>query len=257
MTFKRGHISRITIGIICILPVLLLFFLSVVKNWVFPNLVPASISLDSWMGIFDNSSGMGESIVLTFLIAFSVASIATVAGFLSSKFIAYNRYRKWLILLAYLPFVMSPVILAVCLKFYFIKMGLAGKVIGVIIANLIIAFPYSVIFFIGFWNRQIANYEILVQNLGGNMKQAFFKVIIPLSKSMLMVCFFQCFLIVWFEYGLTSIIGYGKVQTLTVKVYQFLTEANLFYAALSCCLLVIPPVILLWINKRIIFREAK
>ena len=50
------------------------------------------------------------------------------------------------------------------------------------------------------------------------------------------------------------IIGYGKVQTLTVKVYQFLTEANIFYAALNCCLLILPPVLLLWMNKRIILR---
>ncbi|WP_204314462.1 hypothetical protein, partial [Klebsiella aerogenes] len=71
--------------------------------------------------------------------------------------------------------------------------------------------------------------------LGGTNIVALTSVIIPLSKPLLLVCFFQCFLISWFEYGLTSVIGYGKIQTLTIKVYQFLTEANIYYAALSCC----------------------
>ncbi|MGL6068735.1 MAG: ABC transporter permease, partial [Sediminibacterium sp.] len=162
--------------------------------------------------------------------------------------------RRQLLFLAYLPFVLSPVILAVCLKFYFIKLSLAGTVAGVIIAQLIIAIPYSIIFFTGFWNQRVKSFEHIVNTLGGTNIVALTSVIIPLSKPLLLVCFFQCFLISWFEYGLTSVIGYGKIQTLTIKVYQFLTEANIYYAALSCCLLIIPPVLLLWINKRIFLK---
>ncbi|MGL1138528.1 hypothetical protein ACSIJM_23815, partial [Vibrio parahaemolyticus] len=73
-----------------------------------------------------------------------------IIGFFVSKTIAYHTYRRQLLFLAYLPFVLSPVILAVCLKFYFIKLSLAGTVAGVIIAQLIIAIPYSIIFFTGF-----------------------------------------------------------------------------------------------------------
>ena len=63
--------------------------------------------------------------------------------------------RKYLLLLAYLPFVLSPVILAVCLKFYFNKMNISGTFLGVVLAQMIIAFPYCIIFFIGFWNQRI------------------------------------------------------------------------------------------------------
>jgi putative spermidine/putrescine transport system permease protein len=257
MTFSNRHITRTLIVLACILPPVILFLLSLSRNWIFPSLLPQYFTVTAWIELFNENNGISESLVLTLIISLSVATLATTAGFFSSKLIAYHKYRKQLLLLAYLPFVLSPVILAVCLKFYFIKIGLAGKVLGVVLATLIIAFPYSVIFFIGFWNRQIAQYEMLVNTLGGTASQAFRKVILPVAKPLLLVCFFQCFLIAWFEYGLTSIIGYGKVQTLTVKVYQFLTEANLFYAALACCLLVIPPILLLWINKRIIFRQAK
>lgn len=95
--------------------------------------------------------------------------------------------------------------------------------------------------------------EQLVATLGGNTWQTYIKVLLPVAKGALLVCFFQTFLISWFEYGLTTIIGVGKVQTLTVKVFQYISEANIFYAALASCLLVAPPIVLLWINKRFVF----
>jgi putative spermidine/putrescine transport system permease protein len=257
MTNRSVSFMKIFIAVICISPLLVLLFLSFSRNWPFPGILPRKFSLSNWTYAFSSESGIRESLATTLCLSLSVAALSTVAGFFSSKFIATHPSKKILLFLAYLPFVLSPVILAVCLRFYFIRMDLAGTFCGVLLAHLIIAFPYSVIYFIGFWNRRIADYEIVVQTLGGSARDAFYKVILPSARPTLMVCFFQCFLIAWFEYGLTSVIGFGKVQTLTVKVYQYVTEANLFYAALSCCLLVIPPVLLLWINKRIIFRLVK
>jgi putative spermidine/putrescine transport system permease protein len=66
------------------------------------------------------------------------------------------------------------------------------------------------------------------------------------------LCFFQSFLVSWFEYGLTQFIGLGKVKTLTVMVFNFINEANLFYAALACVLLVLPPIVLLYMNKKVL-----
>jgi putative spermidine/putrescine transport system permease protein len=72
----------------------------------------------------------------------------------------------------------------------------------------------------------------------------------------LLIAFFQSFLISWFEFGLTNYIGGGQVQTLTLRVYQYIGEANIHLAALSSLLLVIPPLILLWLNKRFIFHPS-
>jgi putative spermidine/putrescine transport system permease protein len=254
MQTKSSFIFRFFVALLCIIPVIFLVVLSFSKNWTFPALLASEFSTIAWQDLFSTGSSVRNSLLISLIIALLVGAAATAIGFFVSKTIAYNSYRRQLLLLAYLPFVLSPVILAVCLKFYFIKLHIAGTIFGVLIAQLIIALPYSIIFFTGFWNQRLKEYESVVKTLGGNSRYAFNKVIIPLSKPLLLICFFQCFLISWFEYGLTSVIGYGKVQTLTVKVYQFLTEANIFYAALSCCLLILPPVLLIWLNKKIILR---
>ena len=95
--------------------------------------------------------------------------------------------------------------------------------------------------------------EELSYTLGSSTSQTFRKIIVPLSKNTLLLCFFQIFLISWFEYGLTTIIGTGKVKTLTLSVFKFINEANVFYAAFASVLLVIPPMLLVYLNKKMLF----
>jgi putative spermidine/putrescine transport system permease protein len=140
--------------------------------------------------------------------------------------------------------------------FLYIKAELTGSVPGVIIAQLMFAYGFSIVFFSAFWNAEIRALEDLVYTLGGTPVQAYRKVLIPVSMNALLICFFQTFLISWFQYGLTLLIGSGKVQTLPVKVYEYIGEANVYYAALASCLLIVPPALLLWFNKRFIFKPV-
>jgi putative spermidine/putrescine transport system permease protein len=249
------NISLVLVAFACLLPVIILIALSLSQNWAYPSFLPKTFTAEAWHYIFQRGNNIGSSIVTSFIIAFTVALLSTFAGFFTSRFISYHKHRNRLLFLAYLPFILSPVILALCLKYYFIRLHISGTIAGVILAQLIIAFPYSTIVLSSFWNERIQQYHFLVQTLGGSNRQAFAKVIYPIATPILLVCFFQCFLISWFEYGLTLVIGFGRVQTLTLRVSQFLTEANIFYAALSCCLLIIPPTILLWTNKRFVFHK--
>lgn len=252
--------KSITVGVLlvwCCLPLLLLLGLSFSINYAFPQVIPQHITLQHWQDFLFGNNSLQLSFFNSFIIALFVASIATVLGLFSSKWIAYNNHKNWWLTITYFPFALSPVIFAVCLKFYFLKAGLAGNLLGVIIAQLIIAFPYATIFFISFWNNAIKNFQNIAATLGSSSWFTYYKIIFPLAKSFVLVCFFQCFLMSWFEYGLTTVIGYGKVATLTIKVFQFIGEANIFYAALSSCLLILPPIILLWLNKKFVVQQSR
>jgi len=228
--------------------------LSLAQNWAFPSVWPDTITLDNWKIIFSAQGGMAYSFAISVAISLSVAFFSTLMGFITSKFIAYSSHRKQLMLFSYFPFILSPVIYAGCIYFFFIKMDLSGSIAGVVLAQLIIAYPYAIIIFSGFWSDKLKSMEDLVTTLGGNKMQAYLKVLLPAAQGMLLVCFFQTYLISWFEYGLTAIIGVGKVQTLTIKVFQYIQEANIYYAALAACLLILPPAILLYVNKRFVFK---
>lgn len=239
------------------LPVLYLLILSLAGQWRFPSVFPEIWSAANWIGLLKNQGDLLWSLFTSMLISVTVAAIATSFGFWISRTIAFHPKKNLLTAFTYLPFVFSPVIFAFVLNFYFIFFDLSGMVPGIMLAQIFITLPFALLLFVDFWDMKLKSLEDLVLTLGGSSSEAFFKVIVPVSKNMLLLCFFQAFLISWFDYGLTSIIGVGKIQTLTIKVFQYIGEANPFYAAVSSCLIIIPPMILLFINKKYLFNTLK
>jgi putative spermidine/putrescine transport system permease protein len=234
-------------------PFAYILLLSLATNWRYPLLLPEGLSLDTWRYIISIDTSMGASFLLSVLLSSSVAFLATVFGFFMGKILATHHLKPLFLAIVCFPYAFSPVVYAFCLNFLFIKFDLIGSLSGVILAQFIITFPFSVAICINHWTDEMVNFEKVVLTLGGSKTQAFFKILLPLSKNILLICFFQTFLISWFEYGLTSIIGLGKVQTLTLKTYQFIGESNIYFAALASVLLVFPPLVLLWFNRRFIY----
>jgi len=255
MSYNIKKIILWSVVALFLFPFLFLLMLSLTGSWQFPSLLPDAWSLRAWQSMISFDSAVTQSLGLSLLISLTVATVSTAFGFMTSKFIAFHEKRKLFTVLSYFPFILSPVIYAACVNYFFIVMGLSGSVAGVMLGQLIIAYPYSVILFSGFWNNRMQRMEQLVYTLGGSGWEAYRSVLIPMAKGMLLVSFFQTYLISWFEYGLTTIIGVGKVQTLTLQVYQFVIEANIFYAALSSFILIIPPALMLYANKKYLFSR--
>lgn len=241
--------------LLLLFPFVLLGGMSMMQRWRFPDLLPAQWEVTTWHQLWQGQHQLAGSLARSLLISITVATASTLGGFFTARFVAFSSWRRVWLLLAYFPFVLAPVVYAAVLYFYFIVLGLSGSVLGVMLGQLMIAYPYAVILFTGYWNQRLRDMERLVYTLGGNGWAAFWRVLLPISRGILLVGFFQTFLISWFEYGLTRLIGVGKVQTLTIEVYQFVQEANPYLAALSSVLLFVPPLLLLWVNKRYVFSE--
>jgi len=227
--------------------------LSLGRQWIFPNLFPQELSFLNWETIQNTETDFLMVFVRSLLISITVSFVVTGFSFLISKSIAYSKFKTAFLFLAYIPYLLSPVIMAVLFHYFFIISNLTGTIFGVLIAQFLVALPFGIIIFSSFWNQNIKAIEQLSYNLGSSSKQTYLKVLLPISKNTLLLCFFQIFLISWFEYGLTNLIGTGKIKTLTISVFKFINEANIFYASFASILLVIPPIILVYINKKMLF----
>jgi len=251
-----ARFSRAFVIALCVLPFLVLAALSFAGAWPFPDVLPSRWTAERWIAVVSGRGGLAASFGVSVLISASVAVLATVCGFVTSKHVAWHPRRQLLLFLAYVPFALSPVVLGVCLLYVAIQAGLAGTVPGVILAQTVFAYGFAIVLFQGLWSPRMRALEDLVRTLGGSTWQLYRRVLIPLSSGMLLLCFFQTFLLSWFQYGLTVLVGGGQVKTLPLKVYDFVWEANVFYAALASCLLILPPALLLWLNKRFLFRAV-
>ncbi len=249
-------LTKTILAVAVLFPFVFLAMLSFGQAWRFPSVLPAGWTTSHWQLLLSVSSGLGRSVGLSLGISVAVAATATGLGFLTARHIAYHPRRHQLLVAAYLPYVFAPVLLAATLQYHFLRVGLAGGTAGVLLAQLFLAYPFGVLFFTGFWNERMRSMAQLSATLGGNDRQTFRRVLLPVAAGALRTCFFQTFLISWFEYGLTSLIGIGKVRTLTVRVFEYIGEANLFHAAVAGILLVLPPLLLLWANKRVLFKNG-
>lgn len=252
---QLGKIILLVGGSFIVLPFALITFLSFSKNWNYPAFMPGSLSLHNWGDFFSGNNGTLNPFLISVTIALITGFSATFIGFIISRFVAQHHLRNTLIFSCYFPFVISPVVYALLLQYFFIRTGWSGTMGGVILSHLIIALPFSIILFNGFWNTKAKGLEEIGTTLGSNTSQIFIKILFPLARPLLWICFFQCFLISWFEYGLTSVIGAGRVHTLPVQVYQLIGEANTYQASLSSLIIIIPPAILLWMNTKFVFTK--
>lgn len=235
--------------LLLVLPFAYLPLLALATQWRFPRLLPEGLSLEHWQLAW-RIGGMADSLILSVVCAALVALSSTALGFRIAHVIAGHRRRRLLLAVAYLPYAFSPVIYAFCLQFFFLKTNLAGTLAGVLLGQFLIVFPFSVILFVNHWTPRLQHMEALVYTLGGSPWAAWRRVLLPVSRPALLNGLFQTFLLAWFEYGLTTVVGQGRVATLPVRVYQYVGEANPYFAALGSTLLIWPPLLLLWLNYR-------
>jgi putative spermidine/putrescine transport system permease protein len=235
-------------GLICLfaLPFVYLLSLSFATEWRYPNLLPAAWGISHWVDIAGSGGNWVSNAFTSLVLALLVAGLSTSAGFVTAWHLSGHPRRQLWLTLAYLPYVFSPVIYAHCLIFYFHSSSLSGTFAGVVLGQLILTYPFAFLLFFNHFDHNLRAMEALTYTLGGSAHTAFWKVLAPVSRPVLRLCFFQTFLISWFEYGLTSVIGLGQVRTLTVAVYQYIGEANQYVAALAGCLVCLPPLALMW-----------
>lgn len=246
----RRNLALAASLLLCLGPYLLVPLLSLTNDWRFPHLLPQSWQPHHWLRFFA-SGALRDSLMLSLAVSLLVSALATPLGFLAARFVAYHPRRELWLLTAYAPYVFSPVILATVLLYVYLNLNLVGTVIGVLLVQLMFAGGYALLFFVPFWNTQKQQLEALVYTLGGTRRQAFWHVLLPVFREPLLICAFQTFLISWTQYGTTLLIGAGKVQTLPLKVYDFIYEANPQYAAMAAGLLILPPALLIWLNRKL------
>jgi putative spermidine/putrescine transport system permease protein len=225
-------------------PVALLLAWSIAWRWPWPAALPSRWQASAWTDLAA-TGGLGAAALRSLGIAGVVALVATGLGFVTSRSAAQARSRDALNWLLHLPFALSPVVLGVGLEYSFLRAGLAGRVVGVALAQGILAYAYAVILLSGLWNPRTRAYLDGAATLGAAPRQAWIRVLLPIARPLLALCFVQTFLISWFDYALVLLIGGGRVVTLTTSLYQFLLSGDLRLAAASALLLLLPPLIAL------------
>lgn len=250
----RKATDYILMGLL-LLPLMAIVYLALVSRWTYPQLWDTSFSFVQWMARVSSAGSILKGLWLSIFLALGMGISATGVGFILSGQIAYHRGKSRFIHFAYYPYLIAPVVLGAMLQFYFVRLGLIGTLAGVMLAQFIFILPYAVLLLFTFWNDRIRQTAFQATTLGATSLQVFRTILFPMAKPWLIICFLQCFLISWFEYGITQMIGVGKVPTLTIQTMIYIKEANPHLAALAACMLVGPLVAMLLVNRKLFLKS--
>lgn len=235
-------------------PLLHLALLSLAPGWVWPRLVPEQLSSAGWEALLFGGDAPFAVLLRSVAIAVAVAASSTGIGFLAARAISISRWRRTLETTVYLPFVLSPVVLAPCLHYLAIRLGVAGSLAGVVLAQTIFAVALATILLLSFWTREQREMEDAARMLGAGTAEVYRRITLPSARRALWLALVQTFLLSWFQYGLTVTVGGGTVTTLPTLVFAYIGEANVPLAAAAGLLLALPPIVLLLVNRRALAR---
>lgn len=225
-------------------PLVHLAVLSLSWRWHYPELWPSRFDTGVWQSVMTGeASGLLNALLDSLLIATGVAVAATGLGLWSSLRLAQSRHRRRLLLLALLPFAISPAVLALSLGQGFLRVGLGGSMLGVAAAHWLFAYPYATLLLNALWTERTRALHQLARSLGARPPQLWRRVTWPLGRGLIAVCLLQTFLISWFDFALTRLIGAGQVMTLSMRVFEFFRSGDLRLAAVSALLLMLPPML--------------
>lgn len=236
-------------------PYALLLLLSLGSGWTFPHLLPDRLDLAPWRNLLQDRDGIVRSVTTSLLMSLVVGSISTAGGLLIGRAVR-NVDRPAYRFLMYVPFVVSPVIVGICLYDLLVRLQLAGTLPGVILAQSIVGLSFAAVFFSELWSHKTYRLESLVRQLGGGPRDVWRHATYAQMSGLILICFVQTALYSWVDFGLVSVLGGGHVPTVTTRVFAYIREASVNQAAMSGLVLLAPPLAGIALTAAVVRRRS-
>lgn len=237
---------RAILYLILIAPLLLFVTYTFSTRWFFPAPFPTewtTFTFTRTMNDIRTLTSMSNGLWIAILVSiFSLALAFPAARVLGlRKF--QGRQLAWLLL--FLPTIVPPLAIGMGLNILFLRIGLAGTIVGVVLAHLVPTLPYTIFTLSSAFARYDENFEHQALALGANPRQIFFKVTLRLMRPSLIVATLFAFLISWSQYLLTLLIGGGQIITLPILLFSAASGGNPATIGIYSLLFVLPPVLVI------------
>lgn len=239
------------------LPVMLMAIWSLSEGWSFPDLLPASFTLDRWHDVVDGAGllpALLNSLVISSAVTILTALIALPTAWAMAKFHMPGKRALEIFILA--PSIIPGIVVGVSVGQVLLTFGLAYSVPGVVLVQTIGTLPLMI-------RLMIASFEALpdelihaARSLGAGARGMIVHVILPLSAPGLMAGGLLSFVSSFEEFDKTFITGAPVIQTLPIKLYTYLDPYSLqFPLAAIVSLILLLPVLVVFILAGRIMRD--
>ncbi|MFV0498894.1 MAG: ABC transporter permease [Bacilli bacterium] len=216
----------ISLSIICIIPVVITVCFAFFSNWIFPDILPKSLTLENFIRCYyDNGIGI---FMTSLIVALLSSIISLVVGTFCAKGLAhYNfKYKNLIMLAVLLPLIIPSFTIVSIAHINMIKLHIDSTIIGVSLIHSFFAIPYVIRIMMDYFEIVGMKREQTARCLGASNFQTMKFITIPLVKNGILISLFFAITVSISQYVTTLIIGGGKVLTLTTMLVPFIRYGN-------------------------------
>lgn len=249
-------------------PFIPLIIQSFAFRWAWPDLLPSTWWLEqrdrammplAWDYVLSPYSRVWEATINTVLIGSIVTVICLAICLPAARVLAREKFRgkSAFEFFLSLPLIVPEAAIGIALLMMFIRLGLAGSYVGIIIAHLIPTIPYMVRMLTSVYQGLGRDFEEQAMILGANRWQVLRLVTLPMLLPGVVAGALFTFLVSTNIFLLTFFLGQGQIVTLPTLLFSKIAGGTLDASAAGITLIVtLPGIILLIISERFIKEEA-
>ncbi|QUH00192.1 carbohydrate ABC transporter permease [Saccharopolyspora erythraea] len=192
-------------------------------------------TLENYRNLFTGANNLGPYVLHSVLAAGISAVLAVVLGAPAGYGLARTRMRGrkhlsfWIISTRMAP--IAAVVLPLFLMFR--GLGLIDSVPGLVLAYLTFDLPFAIWLMSAFFAELPPALEESAQVEGCTRWQAFWHVVLPMTKSGLVTTFVLCLVFAWNDYAFALVFSGPNSQTLPIAAGQLVTQSGIDWGQLT------------------------
>ena len=181
-----------------------------------------------WYGSAWNEFQLDEVLLTTFEAVFLVVAIAGLLGVPAAYALARRDFvgKRAIMLLFLLPLLIPPITFGIPLATVLYKMGVAGSMAGVVVANLVPTTPFVVLVMIPFIEQIDPKIEAAARVFGADTPRLFLHVLLPLLLPGVLAALLLVLVRTIAMFELTFLVAGPTSQTLVVALYYAVFAAG-------------------------------
>ena len=251
----RRWLTRITVATIItavLLPLVPLVLASFSRGYFHPQVVPETWSLRAWTSVLAAGADTWPALGASLVVAGAVTLVAVALGLPAGRALGLYRFRGRRVVEFVLltPVLVPPIAIALGLHGVFLRLGLTGSGVGVVLVHLVPVLPYVVLILAGAFANLDPDYEDQARSLGAGRLAVLRTVTLPSIGPGLATAALFGFLVSWGQYALTLVIGGGRVVTLPILLFASAAGGDTAITSALALFATLPAVAILIINAR-------
>lgn len=233
------------VGVLVVAPLVVLPLRAVADVWRAPALLPQELGTRGLDVLLSPGTRLGEAVTTSLLVAVITTAVGTVLAWPAARALsaAPSGMRSAMVTVLAMPLLVPEFATGTGLTTWFLRMGLADRTAGLVLAHLVYVLPYVVLILAPAFDDRVRRLEEVARTTGAGPVGRLRFVTLPAVARPLTLAALLGFLVSWSQYGTSLAVGGGRL-TLPVVLLPFVDRDPQVAATLSLVFL-LPPLVAL------------